>query len=757
MDRERSVTAAGGVESSLGYKVVDYPHIHRRHVVAPAVARVKVMLDTMIAPGLKVGYVTMGVGDRRARCHRAARRRRATHRRPRSPRVTSRAIQRHRARRPRLRAPARICARTISACSTTRPTAARSSSSINGGVQPGAVRTVSGDDRQRARDRRERADGDPRARRSGVHHAEPDRTAGPGRTGCRNAARPSWRPRSALRRSGALGRSLPVQRRAEDGHPRRSARRTRTLDLHRSRPLAATAAGVDGAYRLLANLLSLGSPIPASLRRTTYASSSTRTSRTPRRCCSSPMMAINYAHLVMLAAQGIVSPRRRARARGKRSTASRRTRFARSSYDGTYEDLFFYIERLIVAGVRRRRRRAAAHGALAQRHRHDDVPDAPARAASSACWRPRSRCAARCSISPSAIARRSSRSTRTRSARSRRTVAHYLLAVIEQLERDAARLQAAYESTNRNPLGACAITGTGFPIDRAADVGAARLRRPDRQHLRQHRDGGLPAREHVGVGRPARPATAASSRTCCCGARRSSATCASATASCRAAASCRRSATRSRSSTRARSAARRSARRRRSSSPSHNTPFGDIVDTEDDLQPLVFAMFRDATRAVALVAAAMRRREFDAATARSARRRRLDDAHRARRYAGARSRPAVPAGARDRRALRRRRQRHAGVASSPRSSPTRPPTCSGSRRAIRKRISREILSPRHFVEIRKTFGGPSPYETRAPSRRLARALDADEQWLAAARERLSLAHASLVSASAAIESLIPHR
>src|SRR6185369_8832015 len=46
------------------------------------------------------------------------------------------------------------------------------------------------------------------------------------------------------------------------------------------------------------------------------------------------------------------------------------------------------------------------------------------------------------------------------------TVAHYLLAVIEQLERDAARLAAAYTTTNRNPLGACAITGTGFPIDR---------------------------------------------------------------------------------------------------------------------------------------------------------------------------------------------------------------------------------------------------------------------------------------------------
>jgi argininosuccinate lyase len=30
----------------------------------------------------------------------------------------------------------------------------------------------------------------------------------------------------------------------------------------------------------------------------------------------------------------------------------------------------------------------------------------------------------------------------------------------------------------------------------------------------------------------------------------------------------------------------------------HNTPFGDIVDTEDDLQPLVTATFRDADRQV---------------------------------------------------------------------------------------------------------------------------------------------------------------
>src|SRR5258705_162974 len=43
----------------------------------------------------------------------------------------------------------------------------------------------------------------------------------------------------------------------------------------------------------------------------------------------------------------------------------------------------------------------------------------------------------------------------------------------------------------------------------------------------------------------------------------------------------------------------------------HNTPVGDIVDTEDDLQPLVASMFRDAQRAVALAAASIRGAEFD--------------------------------------------------------------------------------------------------------------------------------------------------
>jgi hypothetical protein len=58
---ETTVTAPGGVTSNTGYEVVEYPHVHRRHVLEPARTRVKV-IDVKIAPGLHVGYV-MGVGD----------------------------------------------------------------------------------------------------------------------------------------------------------------------------------------------------------------------------------------------------------------------------------------------------------------------------------------------------------------------------------------------------------------------------------------------------------------------------------------------------------------------------------------------------------------------------------------------------------------------------------------------------------------------------------------------------------------------
>ncbi|WP_337997616.1 argininosuccinate lyase [Oleispirillum naphthae] len=46
------------------------------------------------------------------------------------------------------------------------------------------------------------------------------------------------------------------------------------------------------------------------------------------------------------------------------------------------------------------------------------------------------------------------------------TFGYYLAALGHAFERDFERLAAAYARTNLNPLGACALAGTGFPIDR---------------------------------------------------------------------------------------------------------------------------------------------------------------------------------------------------------------------------------------------------------------------------------------------------
>lgn len=57
----KAVATAGGATFDRGFQVVEYPHIHRRHIFEPASVRVKA-LDVAIAPDLLIGYV-MGVGD----------------------------------------------------------------------------------------------------------------------------------------------------------------------------------------------------------------------------------------------------------------------------------------------------------------------------------------------------------------------------------------------------------------------------------------------------------------------------------------------------------------------------------------------------------------------------------------------------------------------------------------------------------------------------------------------------------------------
>ena len=61
-----------------------------------------------------------------------------------------------------------------------------------------------------------------------------------------------------------------------------------------------------------------------------------------------------------------------------------------------------------------------------------------------------------------------------------------------------------------------------------------------------------------------------------------------------------------------------------------------------------------------------------------------------------------------------------------------------------------ILSPRHFVEIRRTFGGPAPEETGRAAAESRGKLQADEAWWRAAGDALSEAEHTLAARSAAL-------
>jgi len=59
--RVAAVVTADGQTYSRGYQVIEYPHTHRRHIYDAARTTMKV-IDVKVASGLTVGYI-MGVGD----------------------------------------------------------------------------------------------------------------------------------------------------------------------------------------------------------------------------------------------------------------------------------------------------------------------------------------------------------------------------------------------------------------------------------------------------------------------------------------------------------------------------------------------------------------------------------------------------------------------------------------------------------------------------------------------------------------------
>jgi argininosuccinate lyase len=63
------------------------------------------------------------------------------------------------------------------------------------------------------------------------------------------------------------------------------------------------------------------------------------------------------------------------------------------------------------------------------------------------------------------------------------TLGHHLLAYVEMIERDKARLAAALDNNNECPLGSAALAGTAYPIDRDATAAALGFTRPTANSL----------------------------------------------------------------------------------------------------------------------------------------------------------------------------------------------------------------------------------------------------------------------------------
>ncbi len=322
----------------------------------------------------------------------------------------------------------------------------------------------------------------------------------------------------------------------------------------------------------------------------------------------SPLMAIQFAHLVMLAEQGILS---RADARAIRDALDRIStdEVRRAPYDGSCEDLFFYIDRLIVEHCGEE-----AAGRLQTARSRNDIDMTMYRMQLREMILNLGQAGLQLRETLLGLASEHRQDvfpahTHTQPAQPT-TIAHYLLAVVEQLERDAVRLAAAYASTNKGPLGACAITGTGFPIDRDR---TAELLGFDGTTGNTY--GSIATVDYLlesvsaaavmvaGVGRVVQDLLL------WCTAEFGYLRLAEGFVQCSSIMPQKRNPV---ALEHARAIGSKAVGQANAVLLSvHNTPFGDIVDTEDDLQPLVASMFKDATRAVRLVAAALREASFD--------------------------------------------------------------------------------------------------------------------------------------------------
>ena len=446
------------------------------------------------------------------------------------------------------------------------------------------------------------------------------------------------------------------------------------------------------------------------------------------------LIDIHYAHTLMLSKQGIVSAKE-TRTMLEALGSLHRKKIAAARYDGSCEDLFFFVEAMLeetcgrdIAGKMHTAR--SRNDIAITLYRMTAREELIATARGIAGLR-----AGLLNLAAKHFETVMPAHTHTQPAQPT-TLAHYLLAACEFLSRDTDRLRGAFSRVNQCPLGAAALTTSGFPIDREY---TARLL--GFEGLAENSYGAIASVDYitesasvvavamVSFGKliqdfllwstrefgflrlddafvqsssimPQKRNPVALEHTRILASR--------ALGEAQAVLTC-----------------------------AHNTPFGDINDSEDDLQPLVMTMFGSAQRAFRLLAAAMQTAEFD-------RERMAEQASKAFVTVTELADTLV------RREGMSFREAHALVADAVRACLTdSPESIAETLKRLRPKLklSRgeivKALDAQHFVEVRKIIGGPAPERTREASGRAREDQTQAEAWISGKTELLETARRAL--------------
>ncbi|MDX2030963.1 MAG: argininosuccinate lyase [Blastocatellia bacterium] len=448
-----------------------------------------------------------------------------------------------------------------------------------------------------------------------------------------------------------------------------------------------------------------------------------------------PLMQLHYAHCLMLAKRRILT-REEARTILRGLDALDREKILRAKYDGSVEDLYYFIERELVGQIGEE---AAGKLHIARSRNDIDVTLYRMKLRLEVLETIRHLSALRAALFRLAGAHLRTvmpAHTHTQPAQPT-TLAHYLSAALEFLSRDIARMRAAFATINRSPLGACAITTTGFPIDRAHT--AERLGFEGVVENSYYAIGGIDyLLEAIGALATAMVSLGKFTQDLLLWATQEFSYIRLGDAFVQGS-SIMPQKRNPVALEHARILFSKSLGQAQAVMTSvHNTPFGDINDVEDDLQPLVHSTFSEASRAIRLLAGTLEAVEVD----REALRRKAGGsfltmtelADTLVRNEGISFKLAHRLAARTAQRVRGIDASHEEIASTLSEIAVE---LIGRPLATSRAALVDALSPLHFVSVRRVLGGPAPEQVAAFLQRQKAAAAEDAAWLRQKTARLA--------------------